>query len=78
VVVVSALIAGLTNKLHAGVFSRMSARVSHLSHLSFRSWRKALEDRPPHRHQCRPPDCSLVHGASLVQIATGVTTEFRT
>jgi hypothetical protein len=33
--------------------------------------------RPAQRHQRRRPDCSLVHGTSVVQEAAGVTTVFR-
>jgi len=30
-------------------------------------WHEVLKDRPTQRNQCRPPDCLLDHGGSVVQ-----------
>ena len=45
--------------------------------LRLRPRREVLKDCPRQRNQRRPPDCLLVHPAGVMQIAIGVTIEFR-
>jgi hypothetical protein len=39
--------------------------------------RESLTDGAPQRYECRAADCGIVHAASVVQPAAGVTTVFR-